>query len=81
MANNIYGFIALTGGTPGALDKIDGFALGNKDIATGKVDGENYDYFLDATSGLAANPPFVIIPIFNAGLKRWILTKVDGGVW
>jgi hypothetical protein len=35
----IYGFFALTGGTTGALDSIDGSDLNYDDMAIGMVDG------------------------------------------
>ncbi len=73
MANNIYGFIALTGGAAGALDKIDGAALADKDMAYGCLGGCYYAYALDTDSGAAESSPDVITPDTNAGTKRWIL--------
>ena len=37
MANNIYGAIALTGGTEGALDAIDGALLVDNDMAIAAI--------------------------------------------
>lgn len=70
-----YAGILLTGGGTGALDKIDGAALVDKDIAEVTVKGDKtYSYVLNATSGAAESSPDVIIPDTNAGTKRWILT-------
>ena len=79
MANKIYGFIALTGGGTGALDRaeIDGDDLVDKDIAIGVVTDTMYAYILDADSAAAESSPDVIAPDTNAGDKRWLLiTKV-----
>lgn len=75
MANKIYGFIALTGGGTGALDRaeIDGDDLVDKDIAIGVVTDTLYAYILDADSAAAESSPNVISPDTNAGDKRWIL--------
>ena len=77
MANKIYGFIALTGGGTGALDReeIDGDDLVDKDIAIGVVTDTLYVYILDADSAVAESSPAVIAPDTNAGDKRWVLIK------
>jgi hypothetical protein len=78
MSTYFYGFTALTGGTEGCLDAIDGNLLVNQDIAVGVVQasGLSYTYDLVAASGAATNSPFVIPPATNAGNKRWILKGV-----
>lgn len=66
-------FSALTGGGFGALDKIDGAALQNLEMAFGVVNGVQHCYWLDEDSGASENSPYVITPDTNAGNKRWIL--------
>ena len=73
---NLYGFIALTGGGQGALDKIDGADLDDQDFAMGVVSGVVHQYWLDIDSGAAENSPYVIAPDTNAGDKRWILASI-----
>ena len=73
MSNSIYGFIALTGGAAGALDKIDGAGLADQDIAIGCAGGIFYAYILDDDSAAVESSPDVIAPNDNAGDKRWIL--------
>jgi len=73
MANNIYGFIALTGGGTGALDAIDGTSLANLDMAEGIVSGFKYSYALNASLGLPESSPNIIIPDTGAGAKGWVL--------
>ncbi len=76
MANLVYGFTALTGGSADALDYIDGDVLVDKDIAIGCVSGIFYVYTLDADSAAAESSPGVISPVTNAGDKRWVLASV-----
>lgn len=71
---------ALTGGTAGALDKIDGNtggegggALLDDDAAVVVLSTGVYHYHLNATSGATENSPYVIAPDTNPGTKRWIL--------
>ena len=84
MANVIYGAIALTGGTEGALDAIDGAILNNNDMAVVIVPGAtagssvSYTYNLNATSAAAESSPKIIAPDVNAGNKRWILQPPYG---
>ena len=80
MANNIYGAIALTGGTAGALDAISGAELVDKDMAYVIVAGVTYNYMLDADLGVAEASPRHIVPDANAGTKVWVLQKacIDG---
>jgi hypothetical protein len=73
MAFNWYPASSLTGGGEGALDAIDGADLLNGYRAYVITDALVYFYILDETSGAAANAPFVIPPVNNAGDKRWIL--------
>lgn len=68
-----YGATALTGGTEGALDSIDGNDLADKDFAIANDQTTVYFYVLDDDSGLAENSPSVIAPDTNPGTKRWIL--------
>jgi hypothetical protein len=73
---NIYGAIALTGGGTGALDKLDGAVLSDKDCAIVVTESTIYFYFLDADSGRAEDSPSVIAPNDNPGNKRWILVGI-----
>ena len=73
MSNMVYGATALTGGTAGALDAIDGAILVDKDMAIAITGGYTYAYLLNATSGAAESSPDVITPDTNPGDKRWIL--------
>lgn len=77
MASNIYGAIALIGGTTGALDELDGAALADNDIAIVVVQGGDiYPYVLDATSGASESSPEIIAPDTNPGTKRWLLQNI-----
>ena len=67
----------LIGGGLGALDKLDGSVLNDKDGAIVITESGTYTYFLDNDSGAAENSPFVISPNNNAGNKRWILKSSD----
>lgn len=71
-----YPYIALTGGTDGALDSLDGSLLKNGDFAVVVVPTTNicYIYTLDEDSAAAESSPDVISPDSNAGDKRWVLT-------
>jgi hypothetical protein len=69
-----YGVIALTGGTDGALDNINGQNLIDGDMAL--LINQTYGtltYILDDDSAASESSPFVIKPDSNAGDKRWIL--------
>lgn len=74
MAFKIYWGTALIGGGIGALDAIDGAELADKYAAVIIRPTKADFYSLDADSGLAEDPPHVIKPLLNAGLKRWIRT-------
>jgi len=67
----------LTGGTSDDLDSIDGAELDNTHIALVMHAGVFLTYKLYETSGAEADPPLVIAPVQNAGLKRWILQGVN----
>lgn len=75
MSNSIYPFSNLTGGIDDSyLDYFDGDDLVDGDFAFGIDDGMTYmAYRLDAISGEADNPPFIVSPATNPGTKRWIL--------
>jgi len=77
MSTSFYGFIALTGGTTGCLDYIDGALLSDKDQAVGSVlsTGIFRVYALNASSGATADGVNIIAPTANAGTKRWILQR------
>ena len=79
MPNNFYGAIALTGGTAGALDAIDGANLNDLDAAFVQILNKVYSYTLDDDSGVAESSPDVISPDTNAGTKRWILQGAEFG--
>jgi hypothetical protein len=72
-ASNFYGAVALTGGTSGALDDIDGSALATGDGAYVITSTAFYIYYLNASSGATESSPDVISPDDNAGTKRWLL--------
>ena len=74
---NLYGAIALIGGGTGALDKLNGSILADKDGAVVITELGTYIYFLDDDSGAAENSPFVISPDDNAENKRWLLKTSD----
>lgn len=76
MANKVFAFVALIGGTTGCLDAIDGDLLSDGDYALGMVNGEFYAYVLDADLGGAESSPGSIAPDTNAGNKRWVLKGV-----
>ena len=77
MANLIYGFTALTGGTADALDYIDGDVLVDKDVAIGCVSGVFYVYTFDADSAAAEASPGIIGPDAPyAGDGRWVQAGV-----
>ena len=75
---NIYGGIDLIGGGTGAIDKINGSVLNDKDIFVTIKDGIFYSHWLDDDSGAGENSPLIISPDLNAGTKRWLLA---GGVF
>uniref|UniRef100_A0A6M3M7W6 Uncharacterized protein n=1 Tax=viral metagenome TaxID=1070528 RepID=A0A6M3M7W6_9ZZZZ len=69
-----YQFKGLIGGGGTNLDGVDGRVLKDGDFAYIMLSGNiQYNYMLDASSGLAEKVPFVIEPDVNADNKRWIL--------
>jgi hypothetical protein len=70
---------ALTGGTSGALDAIDGDDLSDGDAAKAVLSTGVYHYHLNASSSDSESSPYVIVPDTNPGTKRWELvsTKQD----
>lgn len=79
---NYYGYpyIALTGGTDGSLDSLDGSLLKNGDFAVVVVPStkRSYVFTLDEDSGATDDGTNVIAPDSNAGLKRWVRTNTPG---
>lgn len=71
-----YGRTALTGGTLGALDALDGANLNDGDSAIVFSGGKTYFYILIAASGKTVNSPHIIAPVTNAGNKRWELAGI-----
>ena len=80
MSTSYFGFIALTGGGTGALDKLDGAILLDEDYANGVVGIYNYVYQLVAASGATPDGENIIIPLTNPGTKRWILRNKSASV-
>lgn len=73
MANSIYAFKHLTGGTDDSyLDYHDGDDLVDGDMALGFAYGDFLAYSLEAENGCAANYPDIILPDTNPGDKRWV---------
>jgi len=73
-----YGATKLTGGTRGALDKINGNKLSDKDAAIVITDDTMYSYQVNTNSNAAENVPYVIVPDHNPGNKRWVLVSSTG---
>jgi hypothetical protein len=67
-----YGATALTGGTSGCLDAIDGAGLLDGDKAFVLTSTQFYFYTLDDDSAAVESPPDIISPDSNAGDKRWV---------
>jgi len=82
MAKYAYFCTALTGGTSGCLDKIDGDNLADQDVALVVIQSEQkfYIFSLDEDSGATESSPDVISPDSNAGDKRWVLVENYGGL-
>lgn len=64
---------ALTGGTSGALDSIDGSSLSDGDRAIVFTSTYYYIYYLDSDNAGTESSPNIISPDSNAGTKRWVL--------
>lgn len=73
-----YPIIDFTGGGLGALDKLDGSILNDKDAGVVITPSSFAPYSLDADSGAGESSPQIIAPNTNPGNKRWILT---GGIF
>lgn len=81
MAQRIYCAYVLNGGTTGALDKIDGNDLSDKDMAIVLDQTNVYFFVLDADNGTEESDPDwqdnrVIAPDTNPGDKRWVLQSL-----
>ena len=70
MARKRYWAYALTGGTAGAMDTIDGASLSVGDICEVHNATTHATYYL-TESGTAESSPNIIAPDTNAGDKRW----------
>ncbi|MBU0846739.1 right-handed parallel beta-helix repeat-containing protein [Patescibacteria group bacterium] len=69
-----YQFKGLIGGGGTNLDGVDGRVLKDGDFAYIMLSGNiQYNYMLDASSGLTQKIPFIVKPLVNADNKRWIL--------
>jgi len=77
-AANGYGATALTGGTAGCLDAINGATLLDGDKAFVTTTTTFYIYSLDDDSAAAESSPNIISPDTSAGDKRWILLTYYG---
>ena len=73
VVSKYYGFIALTGGADGALDKLDGGTILNGSMAFGIVSGVLYFYTFNTSSSAAESVPNVIAP--DTGSGRWLLNN------
>ena len=75
MAYNVYGAITLTGGSDGALDKIEAGILNDGDMAVVIVNSTEklYTYTYDGACADAEASPFVIEPASAGGTGRWVL--------
>jgi len=67
----IYHRDAITGGGSNALDGIDGTSLSDGDRAF-VMDGTFRAYRLVDPFGELTDPPEIVAPETNAGLKRWV---------
>ena len=77
MSNNFYPAIALTGGTDGCLDYIDGDVLMEGDVGFAMIIGVGcLKYILNASSSEVSNSPLTFPPATNPGTKRWELQGV-----
>lgn len=87
MANNIYGAIALTGGTDGAVDSIKYAVINDGDmciVIVGGATDASYIYTFDSSNGSSESSPTIIRPDdcpvganpdgYDDG--RWILTSL-----
>jgi len=80
MPLNSYWSNAVSGGSSGSLDSIDGDLLNEGDINLVVVPGDKtYFYTLDSTIGGSESIPGKITPDTNPGTKRWILIGIYAG--
>lgn len=81
-AAKIYYATALTGGGPGALDKLDGASLSDKDGAIVITASNRYFYTLKTSGCGVESSPDTIIPDTNSSTKCWIrITDTIGEGW
>jgi len=79
MANIEYAAIDLIGGTDGAIDKLDGVGLADKDFIITAVKGNKaFCHVLNATSGESESSPEKIAPDTNPGTKVWEEVRFNG---
>ena len=78
MAINFYPRLALTGGTGGAIDEVDGDDLVDGDVFFTVAGGKFYPHWLDADSAVTEDSPEFIAPDSNAGDKRAVLCGLVG---
>lgn len=75
---------ALTGGTSGCLDQMDGDDLSDGDkaiVLVGNNPARTYIYVLDEDNAGAEDSPYIIAPDTNAGNKRWVLSARIHRTW
>ena len=76
MANKVYAFNHLTGGTNDSyLDYHEGADLVHGDMAFGMVSGKFYAYFLEDEAYASENSPNIIAPDVEDNGKRWVLAS------
>lgn len=73
---SIYAGIDLIGGGTGAVDKINGSVLIDKNMFLTTKNGILYPHWLDDDSGDAEDSPHIISPDLDAGTKRWLLSGI-----
>jgi hypothetical protein len=77
MAVNTYRRTVLTGSGTGSMAAIDGAVLADNDLCiVMDTSGNCYIYRLSASSGASESIPSIILPLANAGTKRWVLADV-----
>lgn len=79
-----YSKTALTGGTSGCLDQMDGDDLSDGDkaiVIVGNNPGRTYIYVLDEDNSGAEDSPYIIAPDTNPGNKRWVLSARIPRTW
>lgn len=86
MANNIFAFTALTGGTAGALDDLIHTNISDGDIAIVGIKSTDKTYVCVYDSSSSASEDttadqIVVKPDSNSGNGRWLGTAVQDGLW